>query len=152
MRALTAILLLLGGCEEPGEDGGCPDGMTMCDDECIDEIEPRLSVLQDTLFPSCAFQGCHGATGPQEMLQMDTAAQSHMDLVDVPSVQLTDVLRVEPGAPERSYLINKLRGEGMASMSSSGGASTRMPQGAPPFCEARIQAVEAWISNGAPAD
>jgi hypothetical protein len=152
VRALVAALIVLAGCEEPAEDDACPDGMTMCDDKCVDAVEPRLSALQQSLFPTCAFQGCHGATGPQEMLQMDTAAQSYMDLVDVPAVQLPDMLRVEPGAPERSYLINKLRGEGLAPMSSSGGASTQMPQGAPPLCEARIQAVEAWIEDGAAND
>lgn len=101
------------------------------------------SIVETVLVPRCASTACHArGAAPPEL----EAAAAYGALVNVSSGQ--SALRlVEPGAPERSYLVNKLRGTG----GSVGGIGTVMPtDGA--LAPADIAAIEAWISNGAPND
>ena len=144
-----------------GDDGGaadddadssesgaaCEGDQIPCADMCIDPVEPTLANIQSTLFVTCAFANCHGS-GPAEMLSMDDAATTHANLVGVTSVQRPSANRVEPGDPAASYLINKLRGEDIEPTASDGAPGQVMPIGAP-FCDARIEAIEQWIRDGA---
>ena len=66
-------------------------------------------------------------------------------LVNVPS-QESKLLRVKPGAPDKSYLIAKLMGTHL----DAGGSGTRMPFGAPPLPDQTIQLIRDWIAAGAP--
>jgi hypothetical protein len=70
-------------------------------------------------------------------------------MVSVPSVQ-APLNVVEPGRPESSYLVNKLRG----TQSSVGGLGELMPPPAAgsPLTEEEILSIEAWITSGAPND
>jgi hypothetical protein len=60
-------------------------------------------------------------------------------------VQSTEIdgLRVAPGDPSASYLIDKLLGQNLAP------GTAQMPNVGIPLCDAKIQAVEAWIEAGA---
>ncbi|KGW32619.1 hypothetical protein GSH05_06140 [Burkholderia pseudomallei] len=53
---------------------------------------------------------------------------------------------VEPGKPDVSYGLHKLKGS-QASVGSKGGA---MPFGEPRAARERVDALERWIGNGAP--
>jgi len=53
---------------------------------------------------------------------------------------------VDPGRPESSYLLMKIKGTQIA----HGGAGTRMPQGGEPLDAASTKLIEKWIENGAP--
>ena len=63
--------------------------------------------IQDTIFtPICA--QCHiGANAPQG-LRLD-AANSYALLVNVPSTEVPGLMRVNPGNPDASYLVQKIR-------------------------------------------
>lgn len=63
-------------------------------------------------------------------------------LVNAPSVEVPSLMRVQPGNPDASYLIQKL--EGTAAV---GG---RMPLNAPPLPQATIDVIRQWITDGAP--
>jgi hypothetical protein len=110
------------------------------------------SSLSASIFvPRCATAACHGGGPPPPSgvpVSLDTAV-GWSQLVSIPSVQAPLKL-VEPGQPEKSYLVNKLR----ATASSVGGLGERMPPtyagGA--LTEDEILAIEAWISSGAPND
>jgi len=54
--------------------------------------------------------------------------------------------RVEPGDPERSYLLHKLRGTHL----DQGGSGARMPMGMPELGEEDLARISAWIKAGAP--
>ena len=97
--------------------------------------------IQDTVFtPICT--ACHiGASAPRG-LRLD-AANSYAMLVNVASVEVPGLLRVNPGNPDQSYLVQKI--EGTAAV---GG---RMPLGGPPLPPDRISLVRQWIAAGAPA-
>lgn len=104
---------------------------------------PTLSQLQSSIFtPSCALSGCHDAASASQGLVL-AAGQTFANTVDVASTQRPALDRVEPGDPDLSYLVRKLRG----GPNIVGG---RMPLNGPPFLtEQQISDIEAWIGDGA---
>ena len=104
------------------------------------DLQPDFASIQANIFtPVCS--NCHvGATAPLG-LRLD-AANSYDLLVGRAAVQQSGVLRVDPGAPDSSYLIQKL--EGTAAV---GG---QMPLGSAPLLQAEIDVVRQWITDGAP--
>jgi hypothetical protein len=101
----------------------------------------NFSEIQAQLFtPTCAVSGCHtGAAAPQG-LRLDEAG-SYGLLVDVASTEVPSILRVAPGDPDNSYLIQKL--EGTASV------GEQMPLGGPALPQASIDVIRQWITDGA---
>jgi hypothetical protein len=100
--------------------------------------------IQDEIFtPRCALAGCHAAPQPAEGMDLGPG-QAYAHLVGVPSNQRQELLRVEPGAPDESYLILKLRGTDIV--------GERMPFGGPYLSTEEINGVASWILAGAPAD
>ncbi|HSM94030.1 MAG TPA: hypothetical protein VLT47_14190 [Anaeromyxobacteraceae bacterium] len=93
---------------------------------------------RDVFVPRCASSSCHGGSPPPAFPQLDAGAgwgamvnvQSQQDVMDL----------VEPGFPDQSWLVVRLRGEG---------GRPYMPLGDAQLTEAEIGAVEAWIANGA---
>jgi hypothetical protein len=127
-----------GGCDQP-----CPVGST-CEDAACACPGPAVSYANDIepLFAAdCTGMGCHGAPVPQEQLDL-RAGSGYDDLVEVTASQC-DRLRVAPGQPEASYLLDKLLGVDMC-------LGTRMPKAATPYSADRIELVTAWICQGAP--
>lgn len=104
------------------------------------------SIAQNVLGPRCASTACHGGNPPAYYPQLDPEV-AYDATVGRPSLQASMNL-VEPGAPEASYLLLKLRGEA----GSAGGVPTPMPIGDTLLDPADIAAIEAWISSGAPND
>ncbi|MGH8231320.1 MAG: hypothetical protein ACRESY_05815 [Steroidobacteraceae bacterium] len=96
------------------------------------------SIQANVFTPICSV--CHiGATAP-EGLMLD-AAHSYNLLVNVPSTEVPSILRVKPGDPDNSYIIQKLEGH-----ASVGG---QMPLGQAPLPTASINFIAQWIMNGA---
>ena len=139
--ALKGILiipaLLLAGCtagngEGLDENGGVPP------------VTPpgasEFQQIQDTIFtPICT--NCHvGATAPQG-LRLD-AANSYAVLVNVASSEVPGTLRVNPGNPDASYIVQKLEG--------NQAVGARMPFGGPYLSQTQIDLVRTWIAAGAP--
>ena len=91
--------------------------------------------------------GCHvGATAPLG-LQLDTLANARMNLVGgdgmgVPSGQMPTSLRVNPGFPDDSYIVQKIEG-------SAGITGQQMPLNNPPLTAGQIAVIREWIFNGA---
>lgn len=84
--------------------------------------------------------GCHSGALAPEGLMLDTG-NSYSQLVDVASVQVDTLQRVEPGNPDDSYLIRKL--EGTAAF------GARMPEDGPPLPQSTIDVIRQWITEGA---
>lgn len=102
-------------------------------------LAATLESIQANVFnPFCIV--CHAGAGAPQGLRLD-AGRSFSNLVGVASEQDGSLLRVEPGNPDRSYLVQKL--EGTASV---GG---RMPLDAPALPQSTIAFVRQWISDGA---
>jgi mono/diheme cytochrome c family protein len=124
----------IGPLDPNGGNGGAPE---------------QLSTITETIFvPRCATSACHAGHPPPSAPGSYELEWIWGDIVGVPSQQLATMNVVEPFDPEHSYLVYKLRGTaGMV-----GGNASPMPIGDLLLTEAEIQAVEAWIRNGAPND
>jgi hypothetical protein len=133
---VVSAILLLAGCAGNGEglDGN---------GEPIPAAPPPntdFQEIQDTIFTICT--NCHIGAGAPRGLRLD-AANSYALLVNVPSVEVPELLRVNPGNPDASYIVQKIQGNAAV-----GG---RMPLGGPFLSQDRIDLVRRWIAAGAPA-
>jgi hypothetical protein len=96
--------------------------------------------LQANIFtPICSV--CHEGASAPEGLRLD-ADNSYNLLVGIPSTEVPSLLRVKPGDPDNSYIIQKLEGHAAV-----GG---QMPLGGPYLPATTIAFVAQWITNGAP--
>jgi hypothetical protein len=105
------------------------------------------SIAQEIIVPRCATAACHGGTPPAYFPNLD-AVTGRAALVGVPSEQAPGMNLVEPYAPEASYLLVKIRGDG----ASVGGIGTPMPIQDAALTPSELAAIEAWIANGAQDD
>lgn len=97
--------------------------------------------IQPILNANCV--ACHqGATGPGGLSLEPGSA--YKNLVNVRSTE-SPLMRVAPGAPDKSYLLNKLLG----TQTQVGGSGAQMPFGAP-LPQNQINLIQQWISQGAP--
>ncbi len=102
---------------------------------------PNFSEIQVNIIePNCATTGCHLGSAAPQGLRLDSA-NSYGMLVGVASSESPSILRVEPGDPGSSYLVQKLEG--------SASVGAQMPLGAPPLQQASIDVIRQWISDGA---
>ena len=117
------------------DGGGCsPAGPPVAAD--LTQIE--LKVFRG----SCVFSACHGDTTPQQGLSL--VSPTYGMLVDHPASEVPGMVRVAPGAPERSYLWEKLSSDSPA-------MGQRMPPGQS-LDSALIASVRQWILEGAMDD
>ncbi len=124
-------------------EGGAP-----ADPESVTNGTFVRDLLRDTSNTPGGFNcgDCHGSTA--DLWFVGSAQPWHANLIGIPTSDGSG-LRVDPGNPSASVLVQKLRG--------TGGVS-RMPEGCiasgpNPTCvpEADIQKVEAWVKALAPA-
>jgi hypothetical protein len=107
-------------------------------------FDPTLDDIQANVFnPSCAASFCHGAA-MQANLDLREGA-SYAALVDVASVEVPSLDRVEPFDPDASYLICKL--EDCPVM-----VGQQMPLIGGPLDQEVIDVIRQWILLGAPED
>ncbi len=111
-----------------------------------DPIDPNATFtrVQNEIFtPTCATVGCHHPIGQQSQMVL-TAGTAYGNIVNVPSVEMPQLRRVEPGDVANSYLYRKITGSGIT--------GERMPLSLPPLSDAQIRLVRDWIRRGAPND
>jgi hypothetical protein len=109
----------------PGESSGEPTPGFASD------VEPILEA-------NC---NCHFDDAPAELSFTD----AYSSLVNVPSTEAAGLDRVEPGAPDDSYLWHKLSGTHVA----AGGSGDPMPAPAGGLDAGSLVTIEAWIAGGA---
>jgi hypothetical protein len=101
-------------------------------------------IASTVIVPRCATGACHGGATPVNFPSCE-ADRWYDAMVGVPSLQAPGMNLIEPGDPEQSYLVHKLRGtQGVV-----GGGGARMPVADAPLGDAEQAALEAWITNGA---
>jgi hypothetical protein len=102
-------------------------------------------IQAEVFTPSCAKSGCHDAASASAGLVL-AAGQSYNEIVNQPSTGRSSLDRIEPGDPERSYLVKKLRGDPDI-------AGARMPLDRPDgLPQDQIDGIIAWVRAGAPND
>jgi len=124
--------------------GGCSAGQVRCGASCIDVIAPTAAAVQERVFQrSCALaRSCHTGDTPQAGLTLSSVDEILASAVGKPASQVPTLSLLEPGRPEDSYIVRKLR-----NLQTVGTAMPPPPAAA--LCEPKIQAVEAWVRAGA---
>ena len=129
-------------------DEGCKEGEIDCDGTCIAAIEPTAEAIAEHVFgKSCAQSVCHSGNSPQEGLSLSDLGEVQA-AIGTASAQKPEVMLIVAGDAANSYIVNKMRGQNMSLVSSTGKAAGLMPPNSP-LCEPKIKAVEDWINAGA---
>jgi hypothetical protein len=87
----------------------------------------------------CATSGCHRGQRPKKKLSL-AADKFLTDLVNVPSLQVDSLKRVDTKNPEKSYLLMKVKG-------TKGIMGERMPDELPPLKPEEIAIIEQWVQS-----
>ena len=108
----------------------------------VPSLAPTLDSIQANVFSvNCAIPGCHGGGSVQFGLRLDPGF-SYGNLVNVASPRDSNLIRVIPGNPDASFIIQKL--EGTQTL------GDRMPDFGPYLPQSTIDVIRQWIANGAP--
>jgi len=130
-------VLILAACTAGNGEGLDQNGQPI---PILPPVQSDFQEIQETVFTPICTQ-CHiGATAPQG-LRLD-AANSYAMLVNVASNEVPNLMRVNPGNPDQSYIVHKIQGNAAV-----GG---RMPLGQAPLPQDRIDLIRQWIASGAP--
>jgi hypothetical protein len=145
MRYVLIVLLVAAalGCDEKLEDVTGP----------TPGLEVSFSSIQSEIFSSTDSSGrvactnCHNAGNAQNAAGLNLEANvSYAMLVSVAARQKPGAVRVIPGDPDNSYLVQKLEG-------TAGIVGQRMPRTAGPFLtDGQMSVIRRWISQGANND
>jgi hypothetical protein len=105
-------------------------------------LEPSFSSLQrEILTPTCT--PCHTNVGRVPAGGLNLLSDvAYGNLVNVASSQKSGAIRVIPGDPDGSYLVQKLEG-------APGIVGLRMPRVGAPLTAGQILIVRRWIQQGA---
>lgn len=115
-------------------------------------VDSTFPQIQATIFnATCLDLGCHNAVN-RAGDQVLEAGRAYADLVGVApmnvAAQAAGLLRVEPGAPDKSFLVTKLTLPVVFDVN----FGSRMPLGKPQLDPAQIEHIRAWILRGALPD
>jgi hypothetical protein len=106
--------------------------------------DATFTKVQNEVFSvSCAFSGCHVSTSPPAGMNLLPGA-AYGNTVGVRSTERGDLFRIDPGDPDLSYLVKKIRGDPDivgSPMPLIGGLTA-----------AQRQLVIDWVRRGAPKD
>ena len=126
---IAAPLLMLGAC---GGSSGSTAISTMppATSQAPPPLMATFDSIQSNIFtPLCS--SCHSGANPAANLDLD-AAHSYNDLINVPSTEQPTIVRVKPGDPTDSFLVQHIQKEG------DGASATD------------LSFIEQWITAGAP--
>lgn len=157
--AVLFVAATLAGCSGDGSSLG-PDGRPLAADNDANGDENgdangdengdgdgaakvTLAVLSMEIFtPNCTFSGCHGGSFLSANMSLE-ADRIAGEIIGVASSG-SDLNRIEPGNPEASYLLKKVRGDG--------DVNSQMPLNRTPLTADQIELIRAWIEAGAPIE
>jgi uncharacterized protein (TIGR03118 family) len=111
----------------------------------VQNTPSTLSFLQTKVFtPICS--GCHNGSVPTSgalpASQNLTAGNTFANIVGITSHEVPTLMRVKPGDPANSYLVQKVEG-------AAGISGVRMPAGGTPLDQVTIDQIKSWIAAGA---
>jgi hypothetical protein len=137
--AASAAALVVAACAGNGE-GLDANGRPVAPGSATVPMSADFAAIQANIFtPICSV--CHAGGSAPEGLRLDEA-DSYNLLVGVPSTEVHSLLRVKPGDPANSYIIQKLQGHAAV--------GAQMPLGGPYLSSDTIGFIQQWITNGAP--
>jgi hypothetical protein len=122
MKRSVALALMLVGCDKPAPPQPCT---------------PDLPSIQATIFqPRCVSSGCHAPNDSAGKLALGVSLDAK-ELIGVRSSVCPDKILVVPGAPDRSFLYDKVA-------SSPPSCGLHMPLGEQ-LADSQKACIRAWI-------
>jgi len=159
-RLMKGLLLLAicAGCSGDGSTLG-PDGRPVdgdsdangaddsdangADDSDASTTDITLAQISEQIFAlKCV--GCHGGGSPSANMSLESGVVA-AEIINVASSQRSDLKRIDPGNPDGSYLLIKLRAD-------DGIVNQQMPLGGGALSDEQIEMVRKWIAGGAPVE
>jgi hypothetical protein len=108
-------------------------------------VQPSFDDIASKVFTTCSTLSCHSASAAKGGLQL-TKDVAYEQLVNVPAdndqAKLKGKIRVIPGDPANSFLVQKLEGPDPRE-------GDPMPQRGQKLPDDVIAAIKTWIQNGA---
>ena len=141
LAACLVAAAALPGCAPGSGEGLNVSGRPLSEGGDVPLAATLESIQVNVFDASCT--SCHSGAAAPLGLRLDSGS-SFVGLVGVSSRQVGSLLRVEPGNPDRSYLIRKLDGTATE--------GERMPLGGPPVPATTVAFIRQWISDGALPD
>ncbi len=139
---LLCAALMLGACSSGSGENLDVNGRPLDEGGAEQPLIATFGSIQaKVLTPTCT--ACHAGASAPLGLRLD-ALNAFALLVGVASAEVPSLLRVDPGNPDASYLLQKLEG--------TAAVGARMPLGAPALPQATIDVIRQWISDGAMPD
>ena len=121
-----------------------PDGQRRNRGRALKLVNPEVISFDNHIQPvftdSCDRAGCHSRLSSEAFMNLSAGA-AYVNIVRVRSIQMPLLSRVQPRDPANSYLMRKLKGEGIT--------GARMPQGAPPLSDGVLAMFDRWVLEGA---
>lgn len=136
----------------------------------FDGMSPKVTFSKDVLpifRNSCGFSSCHGNASPTESTRhyygpgnseptpdMTQIAAIFEQSVSKPAVEEPSLSIIEPGKPDKSFLLYKLDGASCASLpcAAKKTCGVSMPQGNPLLEGEKRDTIRRWIAQGAKND
>jgi hypothetical protein len=119
-----------------GKTDGGDGGFTIAASGCT----PDIATIQKTVFvPRCNTAGCHNKADQAASLDLESPAPD-TQLIDVAAQQCGGQIRVRPGDPDHSYLIDKLAAAQPA-------CGIRMPNGASGLAADDVLCIRTWVAS-----
>jgi hypothetical protein len=132
------------GCATTGDTNAIEALVDTFVDAAVVALEPPVSFassVQPIFSASCATSGCHSGAFPAGNMNLESG-QAYGNIVNVVSLEVPALKRVLPGAASSSYLYQKIT-------NAMGIVGLPMPLGSYPMPSDDIDAIEAWINQGA---
>ncbi len=112
-------------------------------------LDVSFSSIQRDIFdardsagrPACT--SCHSDAGARFNGGLSLQSNAYTNLVSAAAITRRGAIRVVPGDPDNSYVVQKLEG-------ASGISGARMPLGGPFLTEGQMLVIRRWIAIGAP--
>lgn len=136
---IISLSIVLSACGAGNGDGLNIAGQPISEGDLVNSNDPFTNV-QKIFTANCI--RCHsGPSAPQGMSLAEGV--SFGQIVGVVSNQQSDLMRINPGNPDDSYLLRKVLG-------TPGITGAQMPLGGPFLSTEDIQTITDWIAAGAP--
>ena len=156
LMQLLLLALIAAGCAGDGSTLG-PDGKPAGDEPMVDdgmdgaeEVELPMTditlaqISEQILAPNCAFSGCHGGGSLPANLSLEADFVAG-EIIGIASTERPEFKRIDPGNPDDSYLLMKLRGDSRI----TGG---QMPLDGGTLSAELLEMIREWIAGGAPLE
>lgn len=101
-----------------------------------EDLEKRVVIIFEE---NCATAGCHTGTTPMMGLKL-TADEFYARTVNQPSTEKPQLMRIKPGQPDSSYLVQKIAG-------TLGIIGSRMPFGRDQLTDGEIATIVEWVTQ-----